>query len=223
MVLIAKFILLLLMLVLAVVLTIYLIPQITAECQYRHTDSYRSVMNLVKLDKDGQFTTVDGRLIAQSIYTYRSKFLYDITNTDNNYIDIFSVRSPVVPYTVDMLSDVALYKLVVCSEKRFSRVMTFVYVYNNPLYTQCINAYNPTTKTFSEIISGRSTRDIIVKDILKFGDESTADLKAAIQQKISRVDVDPNISDAMITGVVDTLNSAPEEELYNLIEYKLVE
>ncbi len=223
MVLIVKLIILLLMLVLAVVLTIYLIPQINTDCQYRHTESYRSVMNLVKLDKNGTFTTVDGRLIAQAIYTYRSKFVYDLTNADNNYIDIFSVRSPVVPYTIDMLSDVALYKLVVSSEKRFSRIMAFAYVYNNPLYIKCINAYNPTAKTFSEVIPGRTTRDVIVKDVLKFGNEFTADLKAAIQSKISRVDIDPGITDAMIAAVVENLNSAPDEELYNLIEYKLVE
>jgi len=217
-----KPILLLATIAIIVVFLILSINEIKYDCQYRHTSSYNDLLNKMILNNNGTFSDTNGKLMAQTIYTYRSQFAYDYSDS-NNYINIFDIHKPSTPYGIDALSDVALYKLATCDISEFSKMVMFTYVFNNDKYNQCIAAYDTNSKKFKKIESEKSTRDIIIKDILKFGDSSISDLKKSIKARINTIGMDPSITDSLINAVIDSLNNMSDEGLYNLISIGLVE
>ncbi len=212
-----------LLIILVIIIAIRLcIIELNQTCKWRHCPPISELIKTVQITRNGDFINKEARAIAQLIYEYRSRFVYDYT-MKNNYINVFKVRSPNVPYKIDELSDMALYRLSTCTGAEFSKMMAFAYVYNNARFIECINAYNTQTRTFGSIDLKRSTRDIIIKDILHFGDASINDLKLAIESEAKRMNLNTGISSKLIESVVNSLNAMTDEQLYNLINHGLIE
>ncbi len=212
-----------LLLVTVIVITIiYSVKEVKYVCKHRSARPYNEIINDLALSSDGKFINKDARAVASIIYDYRTQFIYDY-KSKNNYINIFEIINPKIPYTADKLNDITLYRLVTCNAMAFSKMIAFAYVYNNNKFIQCINAYDKEKKIFNEIEPGKSTKDIIIKDILKFGDASVEDLKNSINSRIKRNNLDKSITNEMIDSVINSLNGMNDEQLYNLINHGLIE
>jgi hypothetical protein len=218
----SKPILLLMCIAVIVVFMILIVREISHDCRYRHCPDYDRLMDKMKLTKDGTFQTMDGKLIARLIYEYRSKFEYKHVQR-NNYISIFDIHILDSPLPIDTINDITLHKLATCDVADFSKMVAFTYVFNNDNYMKCINAYDPTTKKFNVVKNGISTKDVIIKYILKFGDASVLDLKESMRKRASKMGINPSITNVMITSVIDKLNVMTDEQLYNLITVGLIE
>ncbi len=208
-------------LAMAILFGILSIKQLNYDCQYKHMKSFNEIIELIKLSDDGTFETQHGKSIAQCIYNYRKQFVYEYGDS-NNYIDIFAIFKPPSPPDSNSLNDISLYKLVTCNVLAFSKMVTFIYVFNNPQYFNCIKAYDHSSKKFNSINNERSTRDIIIKDILKFGDPSIPDLKQSIETQIKKINSNTSISQSLVSSVIDTLHNMNDEQLFNLINSGLV-
>ncbi len=198
---------------LAITFIVLTIHEVGHDCQYRHAPPYSSIISKLTLTKDGAFMDADARLVAETIYSYRSQFLYSAQASD---IGVFQARRPKEPYAASALTDMSLYKLTTCSALVFSKMMAFAYVFNNPNYIKCINAFDHSSKQFAEVEPGRTTKDVIIKDILKLNDADVEELKRTLQENIDR-SKKVLIAEKVVQSMMDTLGRMTDEQLYRLI------
>lgn len=207
--------------ILMVIIFIELMKSGEYECKYRHSEPYTTTINNIKINPDGKFINQDARTLASMIYSYRTKVVFN-SKIDNNYINVFGIQRPSLPYNTNELNDLTLYKLITCDIRDFDKMMFFVYVFNSPLYESCIKRYDPSTKKFVNQDDGRLVKDIIIKSLLKFGDENETDLRKSIEMKINENTESSKLSPTLIKAIVDTLVNMPDEQLYKFIVDGLV-
>lgn len=203
-----------------ILISIQIMNSISYECKYRHTQSYDSIISILRLDREhGVFYNPNARTVAKSIYSYRSKLLFD-SNMNNTYINVFGIKRPNVPYLADNLNDTSLYHLTTCDMQSFNKTLIFTYVFNNDLYTSIIASYDKVTNKFK--YDKGDIKHIIIKKLLKFGDEETEDLRKSIQVKISKNIDSSKLAVSTVDVLVNTLVNMSEEQLYNLITGDLI-
>lgn len=113
------------------------------------------------------------RLMAERILEY--KLTHEQGTTDDAFVNIFLVGKSPTPYklTVENLSDLCVHKLITTRSEEFPKLIYYVPIFNHELYNRCIGSYDLTTKKFSNFDNSKSTKDIIIEDILKIGKDST--------------------------------------------------
>jgi hypothetical protein len=180
-------------------------------CPNEHAPAFEIAK--ISLDSQKQFKTNDIRSMAKILYSYKAMYEYDASATDD-FVSLFAITRPSRLPPADSLHDITLYKLL--STDRFSIMASYIPIFNHPNYVDCINAYDPSSKTFRSIVANRSTKDIIIKDILNIGDDSVSDLKSSINAYLKKVN--PAFDTTEATMFENILLNSEDEELYNLLD-----
>lgn len=180
-------------------------------CPNDHAPEFQ--IDRISLDSYKRFKSNDVRSMAKILYTYKSLYEYDASATDD-FVSLFAISRPSRLPPADSLQDITLYKLL--TTDRFSILASYIPIFNHPNYVDCINAYDPSSKKFLPIIDSRSTKDIIIKDILNIGDDTITDLKTSIDAYLKTSN--PTFDTTKATMFESILLNAEDEELYNLLD-----
>lgn len=183
----------------------------TQACPSDHAPNFET--DKISLDSYKQFKTNEVRTMAKILYTYKATYEYDVSASDD-FISFFAIKKPTRLPPADSLQDITLFKLL--STDQFSLMASYIPIFNHPNYVDCINAYNSRSKTFDSIDNSRSTRDIIIKDILMIQDTSDHDLTTIIKSYL--MNANPAFDSTQATMFESILLNADDEELYNLLD-----
>lgn len=167
------------------------------------------------LNSDCSFKTISLRLMAERIYEYRS--LKEFIKPGGQYVSIFMATGVSSPPPVASLSDIALFKLATASKDRFSILISYIPIFNHPRYVECLKAYSKKSLSFKSIDSSRTTRDIIIKDLLGVGNRSRDELKSTLGNYFKQSIPASSFAnmDQFITAV---LLDTPDTKIYELLQ-----
>ncbi len=172
----------------------------TSSCSNERSPEYCDLC--CGLDKNCNFKSRDLRLMAERIYEYRLEHEY--TPPSDTFISIFMMRNKPDPANLpaaESLSDIALHHLVTATDK-FSLLISYIPIFNHPRYIDCLKAFDQKTRLFRGIDSERSTKDIIIQDILGFGDESNTKEIVSLYDECVKGQEPTNKNDCIIEGPI---------------------
>ena len=209
------------LIILAVAIPVFVLIGLKDNC-LKHPPSMLQLSE--SLDADYTFTTAAYRLAASRIYEYKAANEF-IKRASDGYTSIFMLRNSIdTPPAAATLSDVALFKLALCTKDRFSILVSYIPIFNHEQYAPCLRAYNPSKKQFGVLADGTPARDVIITEVLnidepidaEFEDSTDDDLTKKIKSyaKHENVYADPSLTNDFIKSV---LLSATDERLHDLL------
>lgn len=157
--------------------------------------------NLVNgLNSNFEFKNEKLKLMAQRIYEYRSSVEYK--SASDEFISIFiNPKDPTSPIDVSLfINDVALHKLATADANMFNVLVSYIPIFNHPRYLECIRAYDSSSMEFKNIDSNKSTKEIIINDILRIDEISVDDKYAELIRKDIKSKSDKELFDILMNG-----------------------
>lgn len=173
------------------------------ECYRDLNVSFADILN--GLGSKYRFKTKSMRTAAEQLYEYKVHNEFD--NTKKVDISILLQKNKVIdPPPASSLTDVCLHKLST-SKDDFNKLMYFVPIFNNPIYPKVIQSYNSKTKTFKNFDKNKSTKRIIIDDLLNINEQSIV------------VD-NPSIDETLLKRIINDVNTFLNDEwIYQLLKY----
>lgn len=159
------------------------------------------------LDRRLNFRSNTLRLMAQKIYQYKAT--NEFNPTEDTYVSVFMAGNKLnmLPPASD-LNDVCLHKLATSTKDSFNKLIYYIPVFNHPMYAKCVLSYNHKLQKFKNFDRSRSTRDIIIRDVLNIDDPSNPDLESSIVAL-------PNVqlSESIYLKIIDELKNPGNDQL----------
>ncbi len=185
----------------------------SSRCYKSNAPTYAQL--LTSLNSNYKLKHTAYRTMASRIYEYRIANEY--SRIADTYISIFMAKQmTTVPPPSSELNDFCLYKLATSSTDRFNILVSYIPIFNHPRYIECIKSYDTVSKTFKSIDPDRSTKEIIIRDVLNIDDASKATLSESILSYVQQSN--PTFDASTVTPFINSwLSTTTDESLYNLL------